>query len=149
MLEQGEEPNAAPPPPSRPQVQRPDPDDYPPEVWEEIAEAAAAAAREQLDHDYGFAAYEWEVALEQSRMAPPDPRFASLAEWRMACGRPQDDELVIPRPSRGQWTREDWAPTGAGAFGARPRSRRESQVTCARTVFAARSSRCCCGRAAA
>ena len=34
-------------------------------------------AREQLDQDYGFAAYEWEVALEQSRMAPPDPRFAS------------------------------------------------------------------------
>jgi len=27
----------------------------------------------------------------------------------MACGRPQDDELVIPRPSGGQWTREDWA----------------------------------------
>ena len=42
-----------------------------------MADAAAAAAREQLDQDYGFAAYEWEVALEQSRMAPPDPRFAS------------------------------------------------------------------------
>jgi excisionase family DNA binding protein len=77
MLEQGEEPNAAPPPPSRPLVERPDPDDYPPEAWQEMAEAAAAAAREQLDQDYGFAAYEWEVALEQSRMAPPDPRFAS------------------------------------------------------------------------
>jgi len=77
MLEQGEEPNAAPPPPSRPQAERPDPDNYPPEVWQQIAEAAAAAPREQLDHDYGFAAYEWEVALEQSRMAPPDPRFAS------------------------------------------------------------------------
>ena len=77
MLEQGEEPNAAPPPPSLPQVERRDPDDYPPEVWEQMAESAAAAAREQLDHDNAFAAYEWEVALEQSRMAPPDPRFAS------------------------------------------------------------------------
>jgi excisionase family DNA binding protein len=77
MLEQGEEPSATPPPPSRPEVERPDPDDYPPEVWEQIAKSAAAAAREQLDQDYGFAAYEWAVALEQSRMAPPDPRFAS------------------------------------------------------------------------
>jgi len=37
------------------------------------------------------------------------PLAQDLAEWRRACGRPQDDELVIPRPSRGQWTREDWA----------------------------------------
>src|SRR5437764_9619270 len=26
-----------------------------------------------------------------------------------ACGRPGDRELVIPRPSGGPWTREDWA----------------------------------------
>jgi excisionase family DNA binding protein len=77
MLEQGEEPSAAPPPPSRTQVERPDPDDYPPEAWQKMAKAAAAATQEQLDQDYGFAAYEWEVALEQSRMAPPDARFAS------------------------------------------------------------------------
>jgi integrase len=37
------------------------------------------------------------------------PLAQDLAEWRMVCGRPPDDELVIPRPSRGQWTREDWA----------------------------------------
>lgn len=37
------------------------------------------------------------------------PLVRDLAEWRTACGRPHDDELVIPRPSRGQWTREDWA----------------------------------------
>jgi excisionase family DNA binding protein len=79
MLDQGEEPSTPPPPPppSRPEVKRPDPDDYPPEVWAQVVEAAAAVARDQLDQDYGFAAYEWEVALEQSRMAPPDPRFAS------------------------------------------------------------------------
>jgi excisionase family DNA binding protein len=76
MLALDDDPHAAPPPPNRPRVERPDPDDYPPEVWQQIAEAAAGAQREQLDHDYGFAAYEWEVALEQSRMAPPDPRFA-------------------------------------------------------------------------
>jgi excisionase family DNA binding protein len=77
MLEQGDDPHAPPPPPTAPRVERPDSDDYPPEVWEQIAEAAADAAREQLDHDYAYAAYEWAVALEQSRMAPPDPRFAS------------------------------------------------------------------------
>jgi integrase len=37
------------------------------------------------------------------------PLAQDLAEWRMACGRPGDDELIIPRPSGGQWTREDWA----------------------------------------
>jgi integrase len=37
------------------------------------------------------------------------PLAQDLAEWRMACGRPQDDELVVPRPSGGRWTREDWA----------------------------------------
>jgi excisionase family DNA binding protein len=77
MLAQDDDPRASPPPPDRQRVEHPDPDDYPPEVWEQMAESAAAAAREQLDQDYGFAAYEWEVALEQSRMAPPDPRFAS------------------------------------------------------------------------
>lgn len=79
MLDQGQEPSTPPPPPPpvRPEIERPDPDDYPPEVWSQVVEAAAAVARDQLDHDYGFAAYEWEVALEQSRMAPPDPRFVS------------------------------------------------------------------------
>jgi hypothetical protein len=27
----------------------------------------------------------------------------------MACGRSRDTELIIPRPSGGAWTREDWA----------------------------------------
>ena len=77
MLEQGDEASAAPPPPNRPPAEPSDRDDYPPETLEQIAASAAAAARDQLDQDYGFAAYEWEVALEQSRMAPPDARFAS------------------------------------------------------------------------
>jgi integrase len=37
------------------------------------------------------------------------PLAQDLAEWRRACGRPSDNELVIPRPSGGPWTREDWA----------------------------------------
>jgi len=79
MLQQGDEPNPAPPPPppSRPPVERPDPDEYPPEVWQQMADQAAAAERERRDHDYAFTAYEWDIAVEQSRMAPPDPRFAS------------------------------------------------------------------------
>jgi hypothetical protein len=45
--------------------------------------------------------------------------------------------------------RERTGPTGAGAFGDRRRSRRGSQVTCARTVSVARSSRCFCGKGTA
>ncbi len=77
MLEQGEDPTAVPPTSDRSAAGRPEPGDYPPEVLEQIADSAARVAREQLDQDYGFAAYEWEVALEQSRMAPPDARFAA------------------------------------------------------------------------
>lgn len=77
MLEHGDDPHAPPPPPTQPRIERPDPDDPPPEVWEQIAESAADAAQERINHDYAFAAYEWAVALEQSRMAPPDARFAS------------------------------------------------------------------------
>ncbi len=36
------------------------------------------------------------------------PLAQDLAEWRMACGRPDGDQLIIPRPSGGDWTREDW-----------------------------------------
>jgi excisionase family DNA binding protein len=76
MLELGDDPSSPPPPPTRPTVEPPDSDDYPPEVLQQTAAGAAAAAQEQSDQDYAFAAYEWEIALEQSRMAPPDPRFA-------------------------------------------------------------------------
>jgi integrase len=37
------------------------------------------------------------------------PLAQDLAEWRRACGRPRDSELIIARPSGGAWTREDWA----------------------------------------
>ena len=76
MLELGDEPPSSPPPPPQPSVDSLDPETYPPEVLAQMAAAAAAAAREQTDQDYAFAVYEWEIALEQSRMAPPDPRFA-------------------------------------------------------------------------
>jgi site-specific recombinase XerD len=36
------------------------------------------------------------------------PLMQELAEWRMACGRPADDELIVPRSSGGEWTRSDW-----------------------------------------
>ena len=76
MLELGHDSSSPPPPPTQPSVEAPDLEGYPPEALAQIAAAAAAAAREQTDQDYAFAAYEWEIALEQSRMAPPDPRFA-------------------------------------------------------------------------
>ncbi len=37
------------------------------------------------------------------------PLAQDLAEWRMSRGRPRNSELIIPRPSGGHWTREDWA----------------------------------------
>jgi site-specific recombinase XerD len=37
------------------------------------------------------------------------PLAQDLAAWRTVCGGPPDSELIIPRPSGGQWTREDWA----------------------------------------
>ena len=37
------------------------------------------------------------------------PVAQDLAEWRLASGRPSDGELIVPRPTGGEWTREDWA----------------------------------------
>jgi hypothetical protein len=46
-------------------------------MWARMAEEAMDRERERQERDYAMAAYEWEIALEQSRMAPPDARFAS------------------------------------------------------------------------
>jgi excisionase family DNA binding protein len=77
MLEQGDGPAVLHPPPLPPRAELPDPDDYPPEVWERLAEEAEARERERRGQDYAMADYEWEIALEQSRMAPPDARFVN------------------------------------------------------------------------
>jgi integrase len=37
------------------------------------------------------------------------PLVQDLAEFRLACGRPDEDQLIVPRPSGGEWTRSDWA----------------------------------------
>lgn len=108
MLGQGGGRGAVPPPPTPPPAARPDPDDYPPEVWERLAEEAAAYQREQLDQDYAIAGYEWEVALEQSRMAAPDARFASrirliaqaAARRAAAIRESMDDPAFAWRPIR-------------------------------------------------
>jgi hypothetical protein len=47
------------------------------------AAAAAAAAREQGDQHYAFAAYEWEIALEQSRMAPRTVTVSGFVAMRL------------------------------------------------------------------
>lgn len=77
MLDQGDASTATHPPPPPPRVEVPDPDDYPPEIWERLTEEAEGRARERRGQDYAMADYEWEIALEQSRMAPPDARFAN------------------------------------------------------------------------
>ncbi|MEO8968851.1 MAG: helix-turn-helix domain-containing protein [Solirubrobacteraceae bacterium] len=77
MLEQGEGVMALPAAPALRPAEFLEPDDRPPEVWDRIAEEAVADERERQEQDYAMASYEWEIALEQSRMAPPDARFAS------------------------------------------------------------------------
>jgi excisionase family DNA binding protein len=77
ILEQGEGVTALPPPPALRPAEFLEPDDRPPEMWDQMAEEAVEEERERQDQDYAMAAYEWEIALEQSRMAPPDGRFAS------------------------------------------------------------------------
>lgn len=49
----------------------------PPELEDRAYEQWVERRRQRLETDVSEAAYEWEIALEQSRMAPPDARFAS------------------------------------------------------------------------
>jgi excisionase family DNA binding protein len=77
MLQQGDDVTALPPPPVSPRVEVTEPDNRPAEMWERLAEEAIGQERERHEQDYAMADYEWEIALEQSRMAPPDARFAS------------------------------------------------------------------------
>ena len=51
--------------------------DVPDDVVRSMAESAEVHAQINREQWYGMASYEWEVALEQSRMAPPDARFPS------------------------------------------------------------------------
>jgi integrase len=37
------------------------------------------------------------------------PLAQDLAGWRLASGRPPEGELIVPRPTGGEWTRSDWA----------------------------------------
>lgn len=77
MLEQGDGQTALRPPPAVQPAEFLEPDDRPPEVWERMAEQAVEDERKRQEQDYAVAAYEWEIALEQSRMAPPDARFTA------------------------------------------------------------------------
>jgi excisionase family DNA binding protein len=78
MLEQDDGVTALSPPPPAPQpAEFLELDDRPAEMWDRMAEEAMDQERERQERDYAMAAYEWDIALEQSRMAPPDARFAS------------------------------------------------------------------------
>jgi excisionase family DNA binding protein len=52
-------------------------DDRPPEVWDALYEEWLAGERARSENDYHEAGYSWELALERSRMAPPDAGFSS------------------------------------------------------------------------
>lgn len=77
MLQQGDDVTALPPPPVSPRVEVLEPDDRPAEMWDRLAVEAMGQERERHEQDYAMAGYEWEIALEQSQMAPPDTRFLS------------------------------------------------------------------------
>jgi excisionase family DNA binding protein len=77
MLEQDDGVIALPPPPAPRRAEILEPDDRPTDLLDQLAEEAIKEERERQDRDYAMAEYEWEIALEQSRMAPPDARFAS------------------------------------------------------------------------
>ena len=74
MLEQDDGPAPSPtPPPSLPAEQAEMPD----ELLAQITEDAAEHERTDREQWFAMASYEWEIALEQSQMAPPDARFPS------------------------------------------------------------------------
>ena len=75
MLEQGDRVTALPRPPALPSADLLELDDRPAVMWDRMAEEAVGEERERQERDYAMADYEWEIALEQSRMAPPDARF--------------------------------------------------------------------------
>lgn len=52
-------------------------DSPPPELYDQAAAIFAADERDQVERSHHLAGYEWELALERSRMAPPDAGFAS------------------------------------------------------------------------
>jgi hypothetical protein len=93
MLEQSDGSPVASRSPAAPPDERSSWDQYPPEVLVQMAEDAAREARAQLDADRAESAYEWEIALEQSRMAPPDARFASRI--RHIAGAAQSRAIVL------------------------------------------------------
>lgn len=77
MLEAGDTP-AVPPPPVTASEEGWQSDETPPPELDDLAyEEWVERRRQRLATDFSMAAYEWEIALEQSRMAPPDARFAS------------------------------------------------------------------------
>jgi excisionase family DNA binding protein len=52
-------------------------DDRPPEVWDAMYEEYLVGERASSETDYHEAGYSWELALERSRMAPPDAGFST------------------------------------------------------------------------
>jgi excisionase family DNA binding protein len=109
MLEQGDGPTVVPRPPTARSDGWPDRDDRPPQIWEQMAKRAEEDARAEHEFEDSVASYEWAVALEQSRMAPPDARFASrirhiaeAAQYRAAvlteCA---EDQNFVWRPEPG------------------------------------------------
>ena len=70
-------PSPSPSPPAVAEPPRMGTDQTPPEILESMAHGAEADQRESLEHEYAASSYEWGIALEHSRMAPPDARFPS------------------------------------------------------------------------
>ena len=77
MLEAGGAPSVPPPPVAASEEGWRFDETPPPESDDLAYEQWVDRRRERVATEVSVAAYEWEIALEQSRMAPPDARFAS------------------------------------------------------------------------
>jgi excisionase family DNA binding protein len=106
ILEQGDGVTALPPSPALRPAEFLEPDDRPPVMWDGMAEEAVEEERERQEQDYAMADYEWEIALEQSRMAPPDARFTSrirqiaqaASRRAAAIGECMEDQSFVWKP---------------------------------------------------
>jgi excisionase family DNA binding protein len=110
MLNRGEAGAAVPPPPPRSRRPREAGAEWSERLDEGALEAAYRSwlveVEREAEVEHGEAAYDWEVALETSRMAPPDARFPSrLRQIAQAAGR---RAAVLSAPLEGSV--ESWRP---------------------------------------
>jgi len=111
MLDAGDAPSVPPPPVTASEEGWQPDETVPPELDDLAYEEWVGRRRQQLATDVSMAAYEWEIALEQSRMAPPDARFASRIRH---IAQAASDRAIALRDCIGE-LRFEWTPIAGSA----------------------------------